>query len=309
MGIISSFTLNLTVDGPVTFQEFSGFSAFNLFHELIRSVDPKLAEELRSPRGPAPWAATPFISDEGRVVYRKLNFPSAVSVRFTVMNEAVLDALKKAILSSRPKLELAGVKSKLLSVTVSVLRFSEIASRVNPLPAKFAIRFITPTTFRRLTRNCCPACPRYEAYSTNHEKKATDKLCEHVMSHVSMLVPLPLPSLMFRNLARIWSSFSDTMKDVWSAVKWAEDAIIVTGFPGGIRTRKIFEDGATNRWITGFTGKVNFAIRENMYDEKHAKTVAALLRMAERTNTGVGRTAGLGMIEYVEPFASPAPAR
>ncbi|MEM1513132.1 MAG: CRISPR system precrRNA processing endoribonuclease RAMP protein Cas6 [Candidatus Jordarchaeales archaeon] len=305
MGIISSFTLNLAVDGPITFQGFSGFSAFNLFYELVRSIDPGLVEGLRSFRGPAPWAATPFISGESsRVIYRKLNVPSTVSVTFTMMDEAVLDAFRKAILSSRLKLELAGVKFKLLSITFSVLRFSEIASSVDPLPTKFAVGFITPTAFRRSVHDCCPTCPHYEAYLRNQEKKLTDKPCEHVMPHGNTLVPLPLPSLMFRNLARIWSSFSDTMKDVWSAVKWAEEAIIVTGFPRGIRTRRLCEDAATNRWITGFTGKVNFAVKENAYDERHAKTVAALLRMAERTNTGVRRTAGLGMIKYFEPLAS-----
>jgi len=32
------------------------------------------------------------------------------------------------------------------------------------------------------------------------------------------------------------------------------------------------------------------------YEERHAKTASALLRMAELTNVGVRRTAGLGMV-------------
>lgn len=46
---------------------------------------------------------------------------------------------------------------------------------------------------------------------------------------------------------------------------------------------------------------MKFSIREDQYREKYARAAAALMRMAEVTNVGVRRTAGLGMVKYVSP--------
>jgi CRISPR/Cas system endoribonuclease Cas6 (RAMP superfamily) len=46
-------------------------------------------------------------------------------------------------------------------------------------------------------------------------------------------------------------------------------------------------------------GTVRFSIREEAYDEDRAREAAALLKMAELTNVGVRRTAGLGMIKFI----------
>jgi len=103
-------------------------------------------------------------------------------------------------------------------------------------------------------------------------------------------------------MARIWSAFSDTQIDVQRAAKWAENAIMVTGFPKpGIRTVRVYEHPTTNKWIIGFTGTVRFSVKEELYKEKYAKAAAALIKMAEITNIGVRRTAGLGIIRYIAP--------
>lgn len=302
---MTSFTLNLMVDEDITFQGFSGFTSFNLFHNLVRSVDDDLAEELHSSKKIVPWSATPFIA-EGRskgVIYRKLNAPSTVNVTFTIMDKELSEVFKRAVLSPNLKLELGNIKVKLINIIINILRFSDIVSSVKSLPTKFAIRFITPTAFRRTIHDCCPTCPYYKTYLTSSEKEPINKPCSYIVRHESATIPLPLPSLMFRNLARIWSSFSDIIIDVWGAVKWAENAILVTGFPDGIKTHRIYDDPLMNRWIVGFTGKVRFAIKEEVYDENHAKTIAALLKMAEYTNTGIRRTAGMGMIRCSKPMA------
>jgi hypothetical protein len=48
-------------------------------------------------------------------------------------------------------------------------------------------------------------------------------------------------------------------------------------------------------------GDCEVVIREDLYNEKHAKIAAMLLKMAEITNMGVRRTAGFGMIKYIAP--------
>lgn len=76
---------------------------------------------------------------------------------------------------------------------------------------------------------------------------------------------------------------------------------MVTGFPKGIKSLRVYEHKEMRKWITGFMGTVRFSLEENLYDEKHAKIATALLKMAEITNVGIRRTAGLGMIRYLSP--------
>ena len=306
MSSVVSFVFKLVVKEPVVFQSFSGFAACGVFYNIVRGFDEGLAEELHSSKRLAPWAATPFFIEAPpprRIVYRALPAPSIVEVSFSVMDNKLVKAFREAILGSNLDVELINVKAKVASVAVSMLRFSELASDVEPLPEKFAIKFLTPTAFRRSVYDCCPACPNYAEYMLKaREGGRLEKPCEYAVSCRGLIVPLPMPSLMFRNLARIWSAFSDTHLNVWEAARWAENAILVAGYPKpGIRTVRVYEHPTTNKWIVGFMGTVRFAVREDLYDERNAKTLAALLRMAELTNMGVRRTAGLGMIKYIRP--------
>jgi CRISPR/Cas system endoribonuclease Cas6 (RAMP superfamily) len=222
---------------------------------------------------------------------------------FSILDGKLCDIFREATLKSDLQVDLVNVKAKVISVAVNTYRFSDLASNAEPLLDRFAIRFLTPTVFRRSIFDCCPYCPYYVEYAVrakNGEK--VEKPCKYVVQCSGMLVPLPIPSLMFRNMARIWSAFSDTQLDVQRAVKWAENAIMIAGFPKpGIRTVRVYEHPTTNKWIIGFMGTVRFSIKEELYEEKHAKTAAALIKMAEITNIGVRRTAGLGMIKYMAP--------
>lgn len=171
-----------------------------------------------------------------------------------------------------------------------------------PLPKRFAIRFVTPTAFRRSVFDCCPGCPHYIEYALKARGGGAEGPCGYAVLCRGAVIPLPIPALMFRNMARIWSAFSDAQLDAQGAARWAENAIMVAGFPKpGIRTVRIYEHPTTNKWMVGFMGTVKFSIREDQYREKYARAAAALMRMAEITNVGVRRTAGLGMVKYVSP--------
>jgi len=292
------------VKEPVVFQSFSGFAACGIFYNLVRSVDKSFAESLHSSKRLAPWASSPIFVESpspSRIVYRTLQAPSIANVTFAVMDDRLSEIFKEAILKPDLHVDLLNVRAKVIGVSVNTYRFSNIISNVDPLLMKFAVKFLTPTVFRRSVYDCCPSCPYYTKYM--HAIKGgrhLEKPCRHAVKGGGVLIPLPIPSLMFRNLARLWSSFSGINLDVWGAVRWAERAIVVAGFPKpGIRTIRIYEHPTTNKWIVGFKGTVRFTVREEVYEEKHAKTVAALLKMAEITNVGVRRTAGLGMIKYI----------
>ena len=305
MSSITSFTFRFVVDYPVVFQSFSGFAACGVFYNLVKLVDKDLAEALHSSKRLAPWSASPFFieSPSPRFVYRVLSAPSIVSVSFSIMDGKLCDVFREAILKPDLRVDLVNVKAKVIGVAVNTYRFSDLASNAEPLPDRFAIRFLTPTVFRRSIFDCCPYCPYYVEYTVRARSgEKVEKPCKYVVQCSGMLVPLPIPSLMFRNIARIWSAFSDTHLDVQGTARWAENAIMVSGFPKlGIRTVRVYEHPTTNKWIVGFMGTVRFSIREDLYKKKYAKTAATLLKMAEITNIGVRRTAGLGMIKYIAP--------
>ncbi|MEM3733196.1 MAG: CRISPR system precrRNA processing endoribonuclease RAMP protein Cas6 [Candidatus Bathyarchaeia archaeon] len=306
MASISSFTLKLIVDESVVFQSFSGFAACGLFYNLIKSVDENLAEELHSSKKLASWSATPFFMELpqfNRVVYRSLTAPSIVKVSFTIIDDKLTEVFKEAILKPELRIEIVNAKARIFNISFNTRKFSDIAYNANPLPEKFMIKFLTPTAFRHSIYDCCPTCPCYIEYLLNVRGGKLSKPCDYAVLCRGLTVPLPLPSLMFRNMARIWSTFSDTRLELWETVKWVETAMLIAGYPTpGIKTIRVYEHPTTNKWIVGFIGAVRFAIREDVYKEKYAKAAAALLKMGELTNIGIRRTAGLGMIKYEEPL-------
>lgn len=301
---ITTFTLRLLVEQPAIFQSYSGFASCGVFYNLIKAVDANLAEELHSSKKLAPWAATPIYKEfppPRRPVYRSIVAPSIASISFTVLDAGLANVVKDAILTRGLTVELGKAEAKVASVAVSELSYAELAN-CDPLPEKFALEFSTPTALRRSVLGCCPACPIYSEYVAKaREGKAPGMPCKYAAAHRGATIPLPLPQLIFRNLARIWSMFSDCKLDVWSAARWAESAVVVAGFPKGIRTVRVYEHTTTNKWIAGFMGTVRFAIIKELYSKKHARAAAALLRLAEHSNVGVRRTAGLGVVRLLLP--------
>jgi len=305
MSYISSFTLRLAVEEPIVFQSFSGFASCGIFYSLIKSVDESFAEALHSSKRLAPWSATPLFveSPSPRLVFRVVPAPSIVGVSFSIMDGRLCEVFKEAILRPDLHVDLVNVRARVVGVAVTTRRFSDLASSAEPLPRRFAVRFVTPTAFRRSIFDCCPACPHYVEYRVRaREGRGVERPCGRATACRGMTVPLPVPSLMFRNMARIWSAFSGTRLDAEGAARWAEEAVAVAGFPKpGIRTVRVYEHPTTNKWVAGFMGTVRFSIREGAYDEGRARAAAALMRMAEATNVGVRRTAGLGMIKLIVP--------
>ena len=299
---MSSFTFRFAVKKPIVFQSFSGFAACGVFYSLVKSVNENFAENLHSSRSLAPWATSPLFIEfpSPRIVYRTLPAPSIANVSFTIMDSRLSDIFKEVILKPDLHIDLVNVKAKVIGVSVNTYKFSDIAS-TDPLPEKFTIKFLTPTVFRRSIYDCCFHCPYYTEYvHAARNGRRLEKPCKYAVLCRGVTVPLPIPSLMFRNLARLWLAFSGINLDVSETVRWAENTVMVAGFPKpGIRTVRVYEHPTMNKWIVGFMGAVRFAVGEDVYKEKYAKIAAALLKMAEITNVGVRRTAGLGMVEYI----------
>ncbi|MCX8192158.1 MAG: hypothetical protein N3F06_05060, partial [Nitrososphaerales archaeon] len=246
MSTISSFIFRLLVEQPVTFQSFSGFAACGIFYNLVRSIDESFAESLHSSKKLAPWSSTPFLIEfppPSKIVYRTLPAPSLVNVSFSIVDEKLSEIFKEAILKPELYVDLIDVKTKVVGVSVNTYRFSDLLLNAEPLPERFAVKFLTPTSFRRSIYDCCPDCPHYINYT--HMVREGQRMggpCEYAVRCRGVNVPLPIPSLMFRNLVRLWSAFSDAHLDTSKVLRWVENAIVIAGYPKpGIRTVRVYE--------------------------------------------------------------------
>jgi CRISPR/Cas system endoribonuclease Cas6 (RAMP superfamily) len=302
MSSITSFMFRIFVKEPISFQSFSGLTSCGIFYNLVRSVDESLAEFLHNSKMLAPWSATPFIVESypPKIVFRQVPAQSISRFSFSIMDDRLCEIFKEAILKPDLHIDLGGVRAKVIEVVVNTYKFSDLASNIDPLSNKFSVKFLTPTAFRKPILDCCIRCPYYTAYRLRVDGDGKiAKPCEYAKLHQGVVIPLPIPALLFRNMARIWSTFSNIQLDVRGVAEWVEDAIAIAGFPKGIKTVRVYEHKEMGKWIIGFMGAVRFSIREGFYDEKYAKIAAALLKMAEITNVGVRRTAGFGMIRYL----------
>jgi len=161
------------------------------------------------------------------------------------------------------------------------------------------VKFLTLTAFRGPILNCYLRCPHYINYleSRRSERVGGDGgPCDYAEPRKGVVVPSSLP--LFKSLARIWTTFARGANSR-EVAKWAERAVFVAGFPKGIKTVRLYEHPASNKWIVEFVRTVRFSIPSELYDEEKAKMASALLKMAELTNVGIRRTAGFGMIKYM----------
>ncbi len=75
----------------------------------------------------------------------------------------------------------------------------------------------------------------------------------------------------------------------------------ISGFPQGIKTYRLYEHEKADKWVVGFTGRVGFSLPDDLFNKKLAADLDALFKFVQFSNVGGGRTAGLGMVEYL-PF-------
>lgn len=242
------------------FRVFSGAHVRAFVYWILRRKNPVFAEKLHSSKELAPFSVTP-IMDGGSVVNameRGKAYSFSVTFFIPEIGEAFKDFLKRA-----SGVFLAGCEHPLKRAAVRYYGVEDLAGE--PVE-KFRLRFVTPCYFRRPSRGY-------------------------------RFIPMPVPELMFRSLARLYEAFVSEIGQEYR--EWLDEGgIAVSGFSG--RTEKVTLKGGM--WTVGFVGTVNFSLPEDVYSEEFAKITSMLLRFGEHTNVGGGRTSGLGMfrVENIE---------
>ncbi len=284
----TSILLELYLQEEAHLQSFSGYSARGLFYNIIKTVDKEYATTLHNSRTLAPFSVSPIYTVRGNSLhpcFEKVG-KGLVRVGFTLLENRLNDLFMKFIQEclSENGLFIGKTKAILNSLSFQQLEYEKLYKNSNEIES-FKIDFLTPTYFRQTPRDIM------RRYGKNLENKPT-------VSPYRFL-PLPDPVLFFKSTARIWRKFSNYNLNLQEFIEWLEiGGIAISGFPNGIKTRIVYEHPTTKKWSVGFTGTVHFSIVKDIYSPEKAKVADTLLKFAEYTNVGGGRTAGLGVIRY-----------
>lgn len=290
---ITVINLKFQVDSPIIFRSFSGFASRGLFYELLKRVDESYAKDLHSSMRLASFSATPIFclgSEKTRVVYRVLRQGSLCMLRFVVFDEKLARFVLDALLHEDEPIRLLDTKVSLLEVSISQKEYSRFLEEAKPVK-RMVVEFLTPTFFRFSPLVASALFP---------SRRLGGGVSENRIRGARRFHPLPEPVLMMRSLTRIWRMFSDKPFSFSDYLSWVSSmGLSLAGYPGGIRTKRLYEHVTTKKFVVGFVGNVNFSIPEDLYVKKWAKITDALLRFAEYSNVGGGRTAGFGMVKYL----------
>ncbi len=251
--MIVHFKISFVASESKYFRMYSGAYVRGFLYWVLKRINRILAEELHSNKGLAPFATSPIFKNDNYSI-DKLIEGEKYSFTISVFVEEIGEALKDYLMSI-DQIFFAGTYNKVDKIEVKYVdEFEEDTFR------KFKIKFLTPCYFR---------IPNLDY----------------------RFVPLPLPQLLFRSLARLYEAYVSCLPIEYR--EWLDKwGIAVSGC--NIRTEKVLLKKGL--WSVGFTGDVNFSIPDDTYDEKFVRITSKLLNFGEYSNVGGGRTSGMGMI-------------
>ena len=185
------------------------------------------------------------------------------------------------------RIEVDTHRFRVMDLNLTINSYKSLVENASPIE-KFRMSFLTPTSLRSPSQYIAV---RYdgEQYVSSIRSKSRSK---------AIYVPLPYPELIFKNLLRMFRSFSGISDLPYEEIRnfIADDGVTLSGFPKGIRTVSL-RPGPGETYI-GFIGTVYMTCRDS--SSEMARYIDALLRFSEYSNVGVARTAGLGWVEAME---------
>ncbi|RUM34778.1 MAG: CRISPR-associated endoribonuclease Cas6 [Archaeoglobus sp.] len=252
---IVKITIQFEATESKRFRMYSGAFVRGFVYWVLSRMNREFAKKLHSSKTIAPFSVTPVMLNNTPV--DRLEEGKEYNFSITFFIPEIGEALKNYLISA-DKVYFTAVQNPLKKVIVKYCDEKSLFD--NPIE-KFRVDFISPCYFRQPNG-------RYR------------------------FVPLPLPALMFRSLARIYSAFlSEVPKDYRD---WLDKGgITVSGLK--IETQKVLLK--KRNWAVGFSGYVKFSIPEDTYSEEFSKITSRLLNFGEYSNVGGSRTSGLGLIK------------
>jgi len=256
MSDIVRVTIEFEAQESKRFRMYSGAFVRGFVYWVLRRMDKTFAEKLHSSKELSPFSVTPVMSKKENLPVDRLEEGKEYGFSITFFIPEIGEAIKNYLMSA-DRIYFTAVDNPLKRVYV---RYCDEESLVDGAFDKFRVDFITPCYFRTPS----------ESYR---------------------FVPLPLPYLMFRSLARLYSAFLSEIPQEYR--EWLDrNGIVVSGLK--IETERVLLK--KGKWAAGFKGFVNFSLPEDTYDEVCAEITSKLLNFGEYSNVGGSRTSGLGVI-------------
>jgi len=264
------------------FHRFSGFAVrVFLYRDVIKDI---YGIDLHKVGGLRPFSVTPIYTyDDGRLVIFRYG-SRVLKGLFQVRLLDIIDPIRVVErLSNFREVSLDIIDYRVGIASISVFSYKDLFESSKPIN-EFLIKFITPTSLRSPSIYIS-FTKKGGVYGPKVLRKSRRK---------GVYVPLPYPNLIFKNLLRMFRKFSGLEDIPYNDIREyiENDNIIIAKFPDGIKSRaiKLSED---EKYI-GFVGKVYYRLEG---PEDMRRYIHMLLKYAEYSNIGVGRTAGLGWVE------------
>jgi CRISPR-associated endoribonuclease Cas6 len=269
------FTVQLITHSHLKVPRFTGHIIRAIFLKMIKSVDPKLAEELHKGDDPKPYSVTPLwfksmATEEDHLIVDS-SHPCIFGIR--VLDDRYISPIISYV-TTKNTIEIQGVELPIDSIKVRARTFEELLEEASPIE-NFIIRFQTPTYLSRWG--------------------------------VEFHEGFPQPVAVFSNLLKLWNTFAPIKFDRKTLRDWVDKSIAVSGFALRRPIKPI--DIGRGRAVSGFRGWCAYRFfphREfsEAMNHNHLKLLYALCRFGEFSNVGGNRTGGFGVIKFI-PKESP----
>ena len=251
-----------------------------LFYELLQQASAAKGDEVHDTSGLKPFSTALLLNDRQRRAGR-IRAGEELKVRFTFLDDAIYPLLARYFLTT-PNLRLELVRTELTVARVlttphsgetwaGCTTFEDIHEQASDEEKRFSFHFATPTFFKR---GGGPAYP-------------------------DLMVPLPLPDLLFGSLLRNWNQFSPLpfseetpLKDVF-----AHNLEMTSHRISSQHARLVFQkaDGAYRTTaFPGFIGHCHFRL-VGIRDSRIVQPLNALADLAFFAGIGARTTMGFGV--------------
>jgi CRISPR-associated endoribonuclease Cas6 len=255
-----------------------------LFYEILQKASVAKGDEVHSTDGLKPFSTALLLNERQRRA-EHIRAGEEIKIRFTFLDDSLYPLLARYFLSAvdltfdlvRTELTVARILSTPQSGEewAGCASFEDLYVNASDTEKQFTFQFATPTFFKR---GGGPAYP-------------------------DLLVPLPLPDLVFGSLLRNWNQFSPSsfveanlLKEICSHHLEMTHHRITSQL-----ARLVFQrDEGQYRTMTfpGFVGSCSFRLVE-LHDRTVIKTLNALADFAFYAGVGAKTTMGFGVVRRV----------
>lgn len=251
-----------------------------LFYELLQKASAAKGDEVHDIAGLKPFSTALLLNDRQRRAER-IRAGEELKVRFTFLDDTIYPLLSRYFLTT-PNLKLELVRTELTVARVlttphsdepwaGCTSFTDLYEHASGTETRFSFQFATPTFFKR---GGGPAYP-------------------------DLIVPLPLPDLLFGSLLRNWNRFSP--------LPFSEEAVLKDMFAHNLEitahqiasqpAQLVFQkaDGAyRTTTLPGFIGHCHFRLVV-IRDSRIVQQLNALADLAFFAGIGARTTMGFGV--------------